>query len=477
MSRPGAQLPRRATVEPEPMSALPKATPKSLLVVAASTLALAGCKIDNRPLLARKEPPPVNTALPEPGALDPGQVRLVPVGQVTPARAYPYAEQAYSLDRAFYDMPPDYAFSYGGEEPWVWETADDSYMFAEPYGDDYRYYYYEPGDDYPYFVRDADYGYAYGPNGALIALFNAAGALISASSYDDDYPQARSYWTRGYDMHRDFRRAPRQAVNPQVWSQRAPQIQRTEQTWINAPARQPQWRQWRASGGAQVAQRFAQVRPARTARGGAPAQFAQAPALPGQRVQGREFRQGQTADGAQRFAAAPRIAGARVRSRDMRFEQAQAMARAQQQAQAHAARGFAGNHAPQAAPFAEQHGRAAAFRAPDANMAAMARPRGDANARHGGGQRHIAERAPQAGPQAFAHNGGGGHGWRGGAQPHPAQPARAAQPPHGGGQGWQGGHGGGHGGGGQPQASPQPHGNGGGDHGQGQGGGGDHHKH
>jgi hypothetical protein len=461
MSRPGAELPRRATVEPEPMSALAKATTsKSLLVVAASTLALAGCKIDNRPLLARNEPPPA-AGLPEPGALDPGQVRLVPVGQVTPARAYPYAERAYSLDRAFYDLPPDYGFAYGDEEPWVWETADDSYMFAEPYGDDYRYYYYEPGYDYPYFVRDADYGYAYGPDGALIALFDAAGALISASSYNDYYPRAHSYWTRGYDMYQDMGRAPRQQVNPQVWSQRAPTIVRSQQTWINAPAQQPQWRQWRASsGGAQVAQRVAEVRPARMARGGAPAQFAaQTPMMQNQRFQGREVQgrqfqnhgfQGQPAQGRQ-FAAAPmdsrtamrphggpQIAGAEARSRDMRFEQAHAQARAQERA----ARSFARNQGPQGAPFAEQHGRAAAFNAPDANMAAMARSRG-----------------------------GGGHEWRGGGGGQ-----HMAQAPQGGGGGW---HGGGHGGGGQPQpqAAPQPqqqqHGNGGG---HGQGNGGDHDK-
>ncbi|MDE2487544.1 MAG: hypothetical protein KGO51_09120, partial [Alphaproteobacteria bacterium] len=249
--------------------------------LAASAITLAGCKIDNRPLLARGPGPQAAFGLPQPGPIDPYAAPAYPYGgQFTPASAYPYAERAYALDRAFYDTPPDYGFYYGDEEPWVWETADDSLMFAEPYGGAYRFYYYQPGDPYPYFVRDADYGYAYGPNGALIALFSAAGALLSADQYDRYYPQARQDWSRGYRMYQDYGRAPRQPVDPGAWRQRAPAVVYAQQGWIDAPASQPAWRQWRASrGGRAFVQRVDMARPARMARNAAGALDAPRPAF------------------------------------------------------------------------------------------------------------------------------------------------------------------------------------------------------
>lgn len=466
---------------------------KSLLLLAGSAIALAGCKIDNRPLLARGEPEPAAVALPQPGPIDPNTGAPVYAaypsgGELFPAQAYPYAERAYALDRAFYDAPPDYGFYYGDEEPWVWETADDDLMFAEPYGDDYRFYYYEPGYDYPYFVRTADYGYAFGPDGALIALFDAAGALIGADQYDRYYPEARQYWTRGYDMRQDYGRAPRQAVNPQVWSRQGPVVARAEQTWINAPATQPSWRQWRASdAGRAVVQRVDTVRPARAAgpgpgapRGGfrgfnaAPAPTTMAAAAPPDR-RGRFAPQGQ-----------PRF-------EQRRFEQPGAMARNE-----------GGRFGPRAtAPSVQEHGRWASARAPALQTAPM--PRAEARAPHGppavqphgggrewhgggaparfaqaappqvqphggghewhggGGPTHVAQAAS---PPVQPHGGGGGGGWHGGGQPH-AQPAPQAQPPQ------QA-----HPGGGQPQGGGgQPHGQGGGN-GHGQGGGNGHdHKH
>ncbi|THD78024.1 MAG: hypothetical protein E7812_12605 [Phenylobacterium sp.] len=416
---------------------------KTLLLLATSGLALAGCKIDNRPLLARNDPPA--SALPDPGPIgaDPGY-RLIPVGQAVPARAYPYAEQAYSLDRAFYDTPPDYGFDYSGEQPWVWQTADDSYMFAEPYGEDYRYYYYQPGQDYPYFVRTSDYGYAYGPDGALIALFTAAGALISANDYARDYPQARSYWSRGYDMRRDFGRAPRTQVDQTAWSQRAPLIARSQQRWLNAPATQPAWRQWRNTGGGQaVAQRVAAERPARVA----PA--TQAPQLA---AQGRGF-QGRNAQG-QRFAAAPMAqapqaqAQAQPRADRGRFAATTPAAQPAGEARVAAAqpiapRAMARNEAPRfarqaeapravVAPSVQDHGRPASFRAPPPQLAAQAAPqtRGGGREQRGGGQAPMAQARAQAAPRAIA-------------PPPAARMAQAAAPPA-----FRGG--------GQPHAQPQP---------------------
>ena len=445
------------------MSARPIRSSKTLLLLAASGLALAGCKIDNRPLLARGGPPPV-AELPQPGPIEPvaGGPYYAPAAQAIPARAYPYAERAYALDRTFYDVPPDYGFYYGDEEPWVWQTADDSLMFAEPYDAGYRYYYYEPGDAYPYFVRDADYGYALGPDGALIALFTAAGALLAADQYDQYYPEARQYWTRGYDMYQDYGRAPRRPVDMGAWSQRAPVIARSQQAWINAPAAQPRWREWRSSeAGRAVVQRVDAVRPARTA---------EAP--------GGGFR-GRYAAPAQTMAAVPPGRGMRFGPHEARrFAAPPAMAR-----------NDAGRFAPRpAAPSVQEHGRWATARAPALQPAPPAGPRSApmrrAEARPPHGPPAMRAAAP---PQDVARQPHGREAHLAAAQPHPGFQ------PHGG-RGQGGGpahfaqaappqvqpHGGGHGGPPHPQAAPvpraqapqQPHPGGGSPHGQGGQGGG-----
>jgi hypothetical protein len=398
------------------MSPTAKSTSRTMLLLAASGLALAGCKIDNRPLLARGEPPPA-MALPPPGPLEPGEA--APIYPASAPAAYPYAERAYALDRAVYRTSPDSGFYYGDEEPWVWETADDSLMFAEPYGDDYRFYYYQPGDPYPYFVRDAGYGYAFGPDGALIALFNAAGALLSADQYDRAYPDARQYWTRGYDMYRDYGRAPRRAVNPTLWSQRAPSLQAARQTWIQAPAEQPAWRAWRNSAaGRLVVQRTDAVRPAGAAT----------PA-----------------------AVAPSLRPARGEPAARRF-----------------ARNLQPAEAPRVvAPAAEAHGRFAAARAPIVQPERPAEAEGRGHARAEG----VPARARAAQPRAVVQprdRGGGREPERGPAQ-HMAQAAPAPQlrEAHG-----HRGRGGGEGPHPQPAAAPQRQAGGPGPQAHGQGAGG-----
>ena len=444
---------------------------KTVLLLAASgaALALGGCKVDNRPLLARGQPQAdAYAGLPQPGL--PGDAaygapaygaRGYPASYLPPERAYPYAERAYGLQRAFYRAPPDYGFAYADEEPWVWEAADDSLMFAEPYGDDYRFYYYEPGAAYPYFVRDADYGYAYGSNGVLLALFSAAGALLSGDNYDRYYPTARQYWSRGYDLYGAFGRSPRYRVDETVWRQRAPQFERIEQPWINAPDRQPAWRQWRAAAGPAVLQRYA-ARPGR------------AIAAEGRQDNGLHlgWDRGQhngwdKRGGQQAFGGPPqRVEPSRGFAREDRRGQQAFVGGPPQRIEP--SRGFAredrgGRPAPSFAASAERHGRDAGFRGPEPRTAQAGppafppQPGGEGRGRHGGGFAQQAPAQPQQAPQ-----GGEGHGRHGGGGPQFAQAAAPPPEPGGGGHGRQM----------QAQAQPQPqaHGNGGGGGGQGKGG-------
>jgi hypothetical protein len=208
------------------------------LTGAALALTLGACKLDNRPLLARGEPL-ADAGAPAPGPLDPGYAPVV----LQPAQAYGYPERAARVSRIAYARPPSYGFNYGDEQPWAWDVADEGLMFAEPYDAGWRYYYYEPGEASPYYVQDADYGYAYGDDGALIALFSLAGALIAADRYDDYAPRAGYYRTRGYDLGRSYRAAPRYPVEDTVWRRRAPAVFAVQDRWFKAYEGRPAWRE------------------------------------------------------------------------------------------------------------------------------------------------------------------------------------------------------------------------------------------
>ncbi len=209
----------------------------SLAATAALALVLGGCKPDHRP------PPQADAGLPQPGPLDPAAVAPAAYGYAPPpAQAYAYPKRAYAVSRAVYSRPPTYAFAYGDEQPWVWDAADDGQMFAEPIADGWRYYYYEPGEAYPYFVQDPDYGYAYSDSGALIALFAATGALLGADQYAPVEYRARDYWRRGYDLDTTWRRSPRYQVDEQVWRERAPTLIQTQSRWFQAASARPAWR-------------------------------------------------------------------------------------------------------------------------------------------------------------------------------------------------------------------------------------------
>lgn len=213
---------------------------RAFALVTVSSLALAGCKVDNRPLLARGEPAAYGPGAPGPGPLDPGYARI---SYLPPEEAYAYPERAYAMSRVFYERPPSYAFAYEDEQPWAWEAADRGLMFAEPLDEGWRYYYYEPGEDHPYFIQDPDYAYGFGDDGTLVALFSAAGALLGADAYDDYYPRAHDYWSRGYDLNQTYWRAPRRSIEQAVWLEQAPVLVAAHDRWFRAASAQPAWRE------------------------------------------------------------------------------------------------------------------------------------------------------------------------------------------------------------------------------------------
>jgi hypothetical protein len=223
------------------------------LSASAIALGLSACKVDNRPLLARGEPA-YSAGVQQisyPYDIDALGLPYAQPAQIMPVDnhydGYALAERAYAYDRVAYRAPPDHAFRYGEVEPWAWRMADNSLMFAEPYGDDYRFYYYEPGDAYPYFVRDPYYGYAYGENGALLAVLDAAGALLSNTQLSALADIAGRYLHRGYGLRDVYYDAPHYAVAESVWIERAPILYAYQEPWIEVAQAHPVWTQYRAS--------------------------------------------------------------------------------------------------------------------------------------------------------------------------------------------------------------------------------------
>ncbi|MBW8880320.1 MAG: hypothetical protein JF615_02525, partial [Asticcacaulis sp.] len=154
----------------------------SAIVVIAAALALGGCRTDTSSLAATDAALPLATGDPQPFISAPPveqlpaapAVRYVPVAQ--PQQAYEYIDDAYAVNDAFDDAPPDYGFDYQGVMPWVW-TAANAMRLVEPYDGGERYYYYRTGSDAPYLIRDDSYAYAYS-DGRLVSVYDNRGYML-----------------------------------------------------------------------------------------------------------------------------------------------------------------------------------------------------------------------------------------------------------------------------------------------------------
>ena len=223
-----------------------------LAAAAAMALALAACDARN----ARNDAP---AAAPLP-VLDASSTLPyappAPVERYVPQRGYRLAERAYGVQRAVYETPPDYGFSYGEEEPLAWETADDWAVYAEPWDDGYRYYYYEPGGAYPYFIRDDDYGYGYNAGGVLVVVVDARGRYLPVEDFRRVAPLAGRYYARGHDIRTAGLRAQRIPVDERAWSARAPRVTRSAEQWLTAAREDRDWRRWREADRGRELDRF-----------------------------------------------------------------------------------------------------------------------------------------------------------------------------------------------------------------------------
>jgi hypothetical protein len=229
----------------------------TLMCGAAAAVLLSGCKPGAQQAAAADAPPPL-AALPltdasspqsQPGpvAVDLPYAPPARLGPAVPqADDYAYLDRAYFLNDAFGEAPPDYGFYYADDEtPWVWETDDGYFRFAEflPYG--VRYYYFAPGYDYPFLIRDPDYAYAFA-DGDLVGIYDADDDYLPPEDLELHAPIAGREFSRAVAMFRESGRN-RQAVTLASWTNRRGQIASNLANWRQLEGHQSAWRSYHQS--------------------------------------------------------------------------------------------------------------------------------------------------------------------------------------------------------------------------------------
>ena len=353
-----------------------------LIPLAITGSGLAGC---NRQSAQAPAPPatgapiaslPLAQGAPPPAAVAP-PVSALPaatplrIAHARPRERYRYIDRAYALGEAFADSPPDYTVPYQGERPWVWRSAAGEYRLIEPTPDGDRVYYYDAGSDRPFLVRDPQYAYGY-DQGQLVVVYDQAGQPVP-------YDPGAAEWAARYDararaLYRAAVHEQREAAYADGWRERQAEILAQQQAWAADQQRDAEWRAWRdehhrveqaqwdaeraqrIAYAAQVTAQFAATQAPR--RGSWPSPDAKGPpprpqAWPNQPDETDGQPSHPRAANPQQVAQAQVAAAQQAAAR----QQADAASRAQQQAQADAARHTQAQAAQQAA--AQQRAEAA----------------------------------------------------------------------------------------------------------------------
>jgi hypothetical protein len=227
-----------------------------LIAGLAAALPLAACNRSDQASQSSQAPAPLAALpladssapaiAPAPAASALPPAAPIRVGRLANRRdSYAFADQAYALNNAFGDAPPDYGIDYGGTQPWVWRSNDNAMRVAEPLpGGGDRYYYYEPGADYPYLVRDPSYTYGY-DNGVLVVIYDQSGHALPEGEYQSRRDYASRFYARGRGLYDAAQQQDqRRAVAQGNWSARRNQFADEQSRWSSAQANDSEWRDY-----------------------------------------------------------------------------------------------------------------------------------------------------------------------------------------------------------------------------------------
>lgn len=158
---------------------------------------------------------------------------------------YQWLALAAALGGMLGNAPPDYAFGYGGVQPWAWETGDRYLRYAEPVYGGYRYYYYEPDSYTPFLVSDPYYSYGYRDD-RLVVIYDRSGRLIDARRAERQRRAAHDYFERARQMYRAAHRERHAGVSASLWQRHRDEVARERHRWDKARSEREAWQQWDA---------------------------------------------------------------------------------------------------------------------------------------------------------------------------------------------------------------------------------------
>ncbi len=158
---------------------------------------------------------------------------------------YAYADQAYAMNSAIGQAPPDYGFDYGPTHPWVWRSQTNALRVVEPVAGGDRYFYFQPGVGEPYLIRDPDYAYAY-TDGQLVTIYDRQGRELSPAEIDRRLNWAGRYLVRGRALWAASAETQKDRVAATAWAARRARINAAQESWTQQRRQSDNWNAYHA---------------------------------------------------------------------------------------------------------------------------------------------------------------------------------------------------------------------------------------
>jgi hypothetical protein len=154
---------------------------------------------------------------------------------------YQWIDRADALWDAIGDAPPDYAFSFEGQEPWAWQTGDGYTIIVEDAGEGgIRSYYFAPGADGPFLAVEPGMSFAY-QGGRLVMVYDADGEAAPRSEFGDYDDAAGDLFERGEALRAAMNPRDYRPVDADAWIDASPYIFGFLQVWDEGRVRYPGW--------------------------------------------------------------------------------------------------------------------------------------------------------------------------------------------------------------------------------------------
>ena len=180
-------------------------------------------------------PAPVAAALPRAARIRVATVR-------DPRDAYAYADQAYAMDNAYGQAPPDYeVYGDDGSAPLVWRGDTGAIRIVEAVPGGYRIYYYQAGDDWPFYIQDSGYGYGYS-GGALVGVYDGRQHLRRLGPDDPALDLAARLMARAVELRQSALNGQRRPARVADWRSLGPRLHALDDRYVADRNSNSDWR-------------------------------------------------------------------------------------------------------------------------------------------------------------------------------------------------------------------------------------------